>query len=255
VLRCILTMQSVRAVTLDLGWTLAYPRVSIWEAFAAVCTRAGVPTEAEDCERLIRSLSSAAQEEAERHFHHGASYSDSDEEFADMFVKMGQIIFGQRGVADGHSELIKRFIEQFWGERNWSLFAEVHDVLAALRARGLKLGVLSNAPSTLPAFIERLGLMRYLDFIVVSAIEGMRKPDGRIFAAALSRAGVAPHETLHVGDMYFEDIVGGRAAGVNTLLIERGRHALFPSYRESAGRNLDPRMVVSDLTEVIDRLG
>jgi FMN phosphatase YigB (HAD superfamily) len=57
-----------------------------------------------------------------------------------------------------------------------------------------------------------------------------------------------------VGDMYFEDIVGGRAAGVNTLLIERGRQALFPSYPESEGRNVDPRLVVNDLTEVIDRL-
>jgi HAD superfamily hydrolase (TIGR01549 family) len=247
-------MKSVRAITLDLGWTLAYPHVSIWEAFAAVCTEAGVATRAEDCEQLIRSLSNATQEEAERQFHNGASYSDSDEEFAVMFTKMGQVIFGQRGVADGHAELMERFVHWFWDEQNWRVFPEVHDALAALRARGLKLGVLSNAPSTLPGFIERLGLMRYLDFTVVSAIEGVKKPDRRIFAAALSRAGVAPHETLHVGDMYFEDIVGGRAAGVNTLLIERGRQALFPSYRESEGRNLDPHLVVNDLTAVIDRL-
>lgn len=247
-------MKSVRAITLDLGWTLAYPHVSIWEAFAAVCTEAGVPTRAEDCEQLIRSLSNATQEEAERQFHNGASYSDSDEEFAVMFMKMGQVIFGQRGVANGHAELMERFVQWFWDEQNWRVFPEVHDALAALRARGLKLAVLSNAPSTLPGFIERLGLMRYLDFTVVSAIEGVKKPDRRIFAAALSRAGVAPHETLHVGDMYFEDIVGGRAAGVNTLLIERGRRALFPSYRESEGRNLDPHLVVNDLTAVIDRL-
>jgi putative hydrolase of the HAD superfamily len=247
-------MKSLRAITLDLGWTLAYPRVSIWEAFAAVCTEAGVPTAAEDCEQLIRSLSSATQEEAERQFHNGASYSDSDEEFAVMFTRMGQVIFGQRGIANGHAELMERFVQRFWDEQNWRVFPEVHDALAVLRGRGLKLGVLSNAPSTLPGFIERLGLMRYLDFTVVSAIEGVKKPDGRIFAAALSRAGVAPHETLHVGDMYFEDIVGGRAAGVNTLLIERRGQALFPSYRESEGRNLDPQLVVNDLTEVIDRL-
>jgi putative hydrolase of the HAD superfamily len=247
-------MKSVRAITLDLGWTLAYPRISIWEAFAAVCTEAGVPTTAEDCEQLIRGLSSATQAEAERQFHSGASYSDSDEEFAVMFTKMGQVIFGQRGLADGQAKLMEHFVGRFWDEENWRVFPEVSDALGALRARGLTLGVLSNAPSTLPGFIERLGLMRYLDFAVVSAVEGVKKPDRRIFAAALSRAGVAPHEALHVGDMYFEDIVGGRAAGVNTLLIERGRQALFPSYRESEGRNLDPRLVVNDLTAVIDRL-
>jgi putative hydrolase of the HAD superfamily len=171
-----------------------------------------------------------------------------------MFTNVGELIFGQRGILNGHAELMARFVELFWDEQNWCVFPEVHDALTALRARGLKLGLLSNAPSTLPGFLERLGLMRHLDFAVVSAIEGVKKPDGRIFAAALSRAGVPPQETLHVGDLYLEDFVGGRAAGVNTLLIERGRHALFPSYRESEGRNLDPRLVVNDLTEVIDRL-
>lgn len=247
-------MQSLRVITLDLGWTLAYPRVSIWEAFSDICTDAGVPTQAEACEQLIRTLASATEEEAERQFHRGASYPDSDEEFIGMFSRMGQVIFGQRGVMDGQAELMERFTQRFWDERNWVVFPEVIDVLGALRACGLQLGVLSNAPSTLPAFLDRLGLTPYLDFTVVSAVAGVKKPDRRIFAAALGLAGVAPAEVLHVGDMYFEDIVGGRAAGVNTLLIERGRRALFPSYRESEGRNIDPRMVVGDLAQVLERI-
>jgi small subunit ribosomal protein S16 len=129
----------------------------MWEAFAAVCREAGAPTRAEDCEQLIWSLSSTTQKEAERQFHNGASYSDSDEEFAVMFTTMGQVIFAQRGVVDGHGELMERFVRRFWDEQNWRLFPEVYDALAALRARGLKLALLSNAPSTLPGFIERLG--------------------------------------------------------------------------------------------------
>jgi FMN phosphatase YigB (HAD superfamily) len=72
---------------------------------------------------------------------------------------------------------------------------------------------------------------------------------------AVSRAGVAPHETLHVGDMYLEDIIGGRAAGLNTLLMERGKRALFPNYRESEGRNLEQTAVVNSLTDVLEHLG
>ena len=52
-------MPPLRAITLDLGWTLAYPRVSIWEAFGDICTDAGVPTKPEACEQLIRTLASA----------------------------------------------------------------------------------------------------------------------------------------------------------------------------------------------------
>ena len=248
-------MATIRAVSLDVGWTLAYPRASMWDIFADLCTQAGVPTAPESCEQLVRGLWSVGAEHAEQRFHAGASYSDSDEEFAGMFVQMGRLTFAQMGVADGHDELMQRFLQTFWNEDNWTVFPEVLEVLAALRARGLRVGVLSNAPSNLPSFLQRLGLVPHLDFTVVSAIEGVKKPDRRIFEVTLSRAGVAPHETLHVGDMYLEDIVGGRAAGVNTLLMERGKRALFPNFRESEGRNLASGTVVNDLNELLGRLG
>jgi FMN phosphatase YigB (HAD superfamily) len=127
-------------------------------------------------------------------------------------------------------------------------------VLQALRGRGVRLGVLSNAPSNLPSFLEQLGVAPWLDFSVVSAVEGVKKPDRRIFEVALSRAGVAPAEALHVGDMYLEDVLGGRAAGIKTLLMERGTRSLFPSYRESEGRGLEPDAVIGDLRAVLLRV-
>jgi putative hydrolase of the HAD superfamily len=246
-------MATIRAVSFDVGWTLAYPQASMWDIFAALCTQAGVLTAAESCEQLVRSLWSAGAEHAEQRFHAGASYSDSDEEFAGMFVQMGRMIFAQMGVAEDHEDLMRRFLRAFWTEDNWTLFPEVLDVLRALRARGLRIGVLSNAPSDLPSFLARLGVAPHLDFTVVSAIEGVKKPDRRIYEVTLARAGVAAHETLHVGDMYLEDIVGGRAAGVNTLLMERGERALFPNFRESEGRGLDPNAVVTNLTDILER--
>jgi HAD superfamily hydrolase (TIGR01549 family) len=247
--------NDIRALSLDVGWTLAYPHASMWEIFADLCSGAGVRTSPEACEQLVRGLWSAGSEHAEQRFREGARYSDSDAEFAGLFLQMGRMIFAQMGVAGGHEELMQRFLQRFWNEENWSAFPEVADVLAALRARGVRLGVLSNAPSNLPSFLDRLGLTPYLDFVVVSAVEGVKKPDRRIFETTLSRAGVAPHETLHVGDMYLEDVVGGRAAGLNTLLMERGKRALFPSFRESEGRSIEPRAIVNDLTGVADRLG
>lgn len=247
-------MAAIRAIFLDVGWTLAYPRLSIWEIFARLCTEVGVPTSPEACERLVCMLSRHGAEQAERRFHDGAAYPDSDEEFATVFAQMAQLVFAQFGVGDGHAELTQRFLRTFWNEDNWQLFPEVTQVLAALRARGLKLGALSNAPSNLASFLDRLGIAPYLDFSVISAVEGVKKPDRRIFATAVSRAGVSPQAVLHVGDMYLEDVVGGRAAGLNTLLIERGSHALFPNHRESEGRQLDAASIVSDLSQVLDRV-
>ncbi len=247
-------MQRIRALFVDVGWTLAYPRASMWEIFARLCAEGGVPAAPEACEQVIRGLWSSGQRHAEQHFRAGATYPDSDEEFTGLFVQMGRVVFSQLGVTDDQGELMQRFMQVFWNEQNWVTFPEVLKVLAAVRARGLRLGVLSNAPSNLPSFLERLGVAPLLDFSVVSATEGVKKPDRRIFEVALARAGVAAHEALHVGDMYLEDVVGGQAAGLNTLLIERGQRALFPNFRESEGRDIDPARVVNDLREVLDRL-
>jgi putative hydrolase of the HAD superfamily len=247
-------MATIRAVSFDLGWTLAYPEASMWEIFADLCTHAGVPTAPEGCEQLVRMLWSAGAEQAEQRFHAGASYADSDAEFFAMFGQMGRLIFAQMGVADRDGELMQRFLQTFWNEDNWTVFPDVIEVLAALRDRGLRIGVLSNAPSNLPSFLQRLGLTPYLDFTVVSAIEGVKKPDRRIFEVTLARAGVGPQETLHVGDMYLEDVIGGRAAGMNTLLMERGQRALFPNHRESQGRDIEAAAVATDLRQVLRRL-
>lgn len=243
--------RNVRAIFFDVGWTLTYPHASIWEIFADLCKGCGVTARPADCERLIKSLTTATHEQAVARFHAGATYSDSDEEFAAIFEQMGALVFSQVGVYNGQTELVREFLARFWNENNWSVFPDVYEVLAELRARGVILGVLSNAPSNLLAFLDRLGIASHLDFAVVSAVEGVKKPDRRIFAAALSRAGVAPHEALHVGDMYFEDIIGGRAAGLRTLLMERNPRSLFPSYRESEGRALEPNDVVSTLADVL----
>jgi putative hydrolase of the HAD superfamily len=247
-------MDRIRAVFLDVGWTLAYPETSIWEIFADLCTEAGVATTARACENVVRSMWEVGQAHAERQFYAGATYSDSDAEFAGIFEQLGAILFAQLGVGGDHLGLVRRFLERFWSESNWVAFPEVHAGLDALRQRGMRIGVLSNAPSDLPVFLERLGITPLLDFTVVSAVEGVKKPDRRIFDIALSRAGVEPAAALHVGDMYVEDILGGRAAGLRTLLMERGDRALFPSFSEAQSRNLDPGSVVRDLTTVLARL-
>lgn len=247
-------MKPIRTVFLDVGWTLAYPQRSIWSIFSELAGTAGSGLEPRQLEDLVRQFWSSGQASAEEHFRSGGTYSDSDEEFAAAFHNMGALVFGHFGVAGDHAELTSRFLEAFWNENNWVVFPEVHEAIAEMRRRGLRVGVLSNAPSNLLEFLERLELSPHLDFAVVSALEGVKKPDRRIFEAALARAGVEPDEAVHVGDMYLEDILGGGAAGIRTLLMERGEHSLFPSYRESQERQLSGEQVVRDLHEVLERL-
>lgn len=250
-------MPVTTAVFLDVGWTMAYPRASMWEILADLCSGNGARVTPEECERLVHGLWRLAADEAERQFRGGAhaGYPDSDAEFAAMFEQLGRVVFGQLGAAGDHGALARSFLDRFWSDANWAVFPDVPEALRALRARGVRLGVLSNAPSDLPRLLDRLGITPLVDFAVVSAVEGVRKPDSRIFRAALARAGVDPGAAVHVGDLYLEDVLGGRAAGLRTLLMERGARALFPSFRESAGRDLPPDAVVTDLASVVDRVG
>ena len=247
-------MKNIKAISLDVGWTLAYPVDSMWTIYARLCAEAGVATAAEDCERLMRMLLVNGQQQAHERFRRNEAFSDSDAEFSGLFMQMSQVIFGQAGLGERAGELSQRFFQTFWNEDNWRAFPDTLDAIRSLRSRGLRVGVLSNAASDLPSFLDRLGILPLLDFVVVSATEGIKKPDRRIFRRTLERAGVAPTEHLHVGDMFLEDILGAGALGIRSLLTERGPNAMFPSFRESEGRELPAEAVVQDLGSVLDAL-
>jgi HAD superfamily hydrolase (TIGR01509 family) len=99
---------------------------------------------------------------------------------------------------------------------------EVPPSLAALRAQGRRLVVLSNANGTLHRAFDRLGLTAAFDVIFDSHNEGVEKPDPRFFHIALERAGADAKTTMHVGDLYHVDVAGARAAGVAPALLDVG---------------------------------
>lgn len=102
------------------------------------------------------------------------------------------------------------------------VFEGVRPSLARFRAAGLRLAVVSNANGTVQRLFERLDLARFFDAIVDSQIEGIEKPDPRLFRIALERVGGGAGEALHVGDMYHVDVVGARAAGLRVVLVDEG---------------------------------
>ena len=99
---------------------------------------------------------------------------------------------------------------------------EVLPALAALRAGGFRLVVVSNANGTLQRAFARLGLTAALDFIFDSHDEQVEKPDPRFFEIALERTGSDSRTTVHVGDLYHVDVAGARAAGIEPILLDAG---------------------------------
>lgn len=94
------------------------------------------------------------------------------------------------------------------------------EVLAQLRGAGYRLGVVSNRNEPFGEYLAQKGLAALVDFSVSGSEAGSRKPDKGIFEFALRRAGTRAEETIYVGDNYFADVVGARAAGVNPVLFD-----------------------------------
>jgi putative hydrolase of the HAD superfamily len=81
---------------------------------------------------------------------------------------------------------------------------------------------------------------------------GFRKPRPEIFRACLDALGVAPEETLHVGDRLAEDVGGARASGLSTCWITR--RVSDPARALEAHTGAHPDLVISDLQELPERL-
>jgi putative hydrolase of the HAD superfamily len=98
------------------------------------------------------------------------------------------------------------------------LSAGARETLAALRARGLRLGIVTNGNGTVQnGKIDATGLRPLLDIVLVSEVEGLRKPDIAFFNLALQRLGVTAARTMFVGDNPAADVDGARNAGLRAV--------------------------------------
>lgn len=118
-------------------------------------------------------------------------------------------------------ELLDDLINHFRVPEAWRLAAGASSCCEHVRARGMKIAVVSNWDHHLRSLLEQLGVTAWVDALVISAEEQLEKPDARMFLRACARLGVEPHAAVHVGNDADEDIDGATSAGCAALLIGR----------------------------------
>ena len=100
------------------------------------------------------------------------------------------------------------------------LYPHVTDALVALREKGYKLWLLSNAQRVFTAFeLNHLGLAPYFDGIYISSDYGCRKPDIRFFNALIQERKLDIGNCLMIGNDLDTDIAGAKNAGLDTLYM------------------------------------
>jgi HAD superfamily hydrolase (TIGR01662 family) len=219
----------LRAVIFDVDYTIARPGPDLGpEGYRRLGERHGLTLDPERYEEARREAFVTLKRHPEL---------DHDEEIWVLFTQ--RIIEGMGGVGDTYGAAVE--MEGAWAHaQHFELFDDALPALDALRAHGLKIGLLSNSARDLDEFVTHHGLT--VDAVLTSGAHGKTKPHETIFRRMLELLDVAPGEAVMVGDTVEDDIEGAHAVGMRAVLVDR------------EGRYPD-REVLTDLRGLLAALG
>lgn len=220
-----MTQPTPRAVFFDLYGTIAGFEPGRFEVQSMACAEFGVTLTPEG---VLRGYADAdAYMSRENAIHHIGRRTPAERDA--FFAEYQRRIIGGSGV-----EVSLETAGKIWRriqEIPYELapFPDAAPALRTLRGRGLLTGLISNMDMGGDELVASLGLAGLFHVAVTSGDVGAAKPNPAIFRAALSSAGVQPHEAIHVGDQLSSDVQGALAAGIGAVLIDRDRN--HPHYR------------------------
>ena len=199
-----------RAVFFDVDFTLIYPGPRFQASgYHDFCTRHGITIDPALFDRAVASAASGLD-------------TGDDAYDAQLYIDYTKRIIEGMGGRGAAVEVAAREIYEEWAAcRHFTLYDDVPDVLRALHASGVKIGLISNSHRCLASFETHFEL-RGLFTVAVSSLEhGYMKPHPSIFEVALRGADVIAAEAVMVGDSLTHDVDGARRLGMRGVLMSR----------------------------------
>ncbi|MHA6792766.1 HAD family hydrolase [Pseudonocardia bannensis] len=201
----------IEAVIFDWGGTLTPWKTmdfhAGWRAYSEVL-------HADDAERAAASAAALVDADMAR----WASVRDEHRAFTLAQVLADALIDAD---VDHHDAALDAYRE-FWVQATHT-DPEAAPMLAALRGRGLKLGVLSSTAwpgEWHEEWLRRDDILDYFDGVVWSSDLPWTKPHASAFRAAMDAVGADdPARCVYVGDRPYDDISGAKAVGMRTVLV------------------------------------
>ncbi len=133
-----------------------------------------------------------------------------------------QIIRAMGGDGPGVEPCAVEIYDEWATNHHFEMYEDVPDVLRAIAARGIRIGLISNSHRCLASFQSHFELQGLVSAAVSSSQHGYLKPHPSIFEAALHLLGVPAGDAVMVGDSVGQDIAGARRAGMRAVLVRRG---------------------------------
>ncbi len=211
-------------ILFDLGSTLIY-----FDGDWPTAMAAGL----KESTRYLRSLGYALDEETFPAAHHAlieAYYRKGEDaliQYTSQYVLRKAIAQALRAgrrqrVPAGH---LREALRALYGvtQQYWHVEPDAAATLQLLRAKGCRLGIISNAPDDddVRALVENAQLKEFFDFVLTSAKAKVRKPAPSIFEAALAHWGARSDQAVMVGDTVTADVAGANRLGIASVWICR----------------------------------
>ncbi|HEX6076042.1 MAG TPA: HAD family hydrolase [Micromonosporaceae bacterium] len=230
--------MSVDAVIFDWGGTLTPWKtidfVAAWQAVADRLVRAG-QVAAGGAPRVAEALA-VAEDLMWRRARDEHRSGSLDELFATA---------GVAATPEAHAAVFAEW------EHATFLDPDARDMLAGLRERGIRVGVLSNTtwPRTVHEHIfARDGVLNLIDGAVYTCEIPWTKPHPEAFRAAMAAvAAEDPGRCVFVGDRPFDDIYGAKQVGMRAILVP---HSTIPE-QQRGHTDGDPDAVITRLSELV----
>ncbi len=116
--------------------------------------------------------------------------------------------------------VLHRLADRFgdYRDEQMHLFPDAHETIDALRARGVKLALITNgAAQDQRAKVERFELTHRFDHIQIEGEHGFGKPEERAYRHAMRTLGVAAQETWIVGDNLEWEVIAPQKLGIHAI--------------------------------------
>jgi putative hydrolase of the HAD superfamily len=131
-------------------------------------------------------------------------------------------------------------------EEEMFMFPGAHDAIDALKARGVKLALVTNgAADTQRAKVERFALTHRFDHIQIEGEHGFGKPDERAYRHAMQALGVTAPETWMIGDNLEWEIEAPQRLGIYAIWMDVHGDGL------PAHTTVKPDRIIRSLTELL----
>ncbi|CAL5398148.1 unnamed protein product [Camellia sinensis] len=125
-------------------------------------------------------------------------------------------------------KIFRHIYSTFGSAAPYTVFPDSQPFLRWVRENGLEVGLVSNAE-----YRYNVGGSEW-DFGVFSGLEGVEKPDPRLYEIALERAGnIALEEALHIRDSMRKDYLPAKSLGMHALLLDRFKTPDADNWRKS----------------------